>query len=238
MSLRQRHSHLRASKQGIGRTAIGIVVAMSLALGCPVTSAAQSRLVSAEDTLSFAQCTNGGRASGGYRLSGSKVAARTTAHLNVRSVPSNLRGVSRRVLQTSFDAWRVERSVPRIAVVADGDLVRPTANRRYDLMFGPLPAKTIATTYTWQWTDGFVESDVVFNSRLRWFVASQERDGCYESIAKFELGNIAAHEFGHVYGLGHPKSNRHETMHRYAYAGETLRRSPAKGDIAGIKALY
>lgn len=238
MTLGRRHSASLVWKRGLGRTATGIMLAVSLAVGWPFTSTPQSHLMSADETRHRAACTNGQRASGAYRLSGWKVIGRTTAHLNMHSVPRNLRRVARRVLRASFDAWRVKSSVPRITVAADGRGVRPKANRQYDFMFGRLPASTIAVAHTWRWTDGLVESDVVFNSRLSWFVASGEGDGCFESIAKYELGNIAAHEFGHVYGLNHPKEDRFETMYRYGYTGETLRRSPAKGDVVGIKALY
>ena len=238
MKLSQRRSRLLAGRRTIGRTAIRIALAVILAVGWPFTVAAQSDLVSVEETRSWAQCVNGRRDSGAYRLSGWKVGARTTAHLNMKTVPGTLRGATRRVLQASFDVWRAERSVPRITVAADGRLARPTANRQYDLMFARLPGSTLAMAHTWRWTDGLVESDVVFNSRLRWFVAPKEGDGCYDSIAKFELGNIATHEFGHVYGLGHARRGRFETMHSYSYTGETLKRSPGKGDVAGIKAVY
>ena len=50
--------------------------------------------------------------------------------------------------------------------------------------------------------------------------------------------NIGMHEAGHVYGLGHPSGARFETMYATGFSGETLKRSPASGDRAGINALY
>jgi hypothetical protein len=218
-----------------------LLLTMSLLTVSLLVSPAYGRVASGKafphDARSFAQCVNSRSTSTSYRFAGWKIARGTTAHLNMRSIPRGLRDVAR-TLQASFDRWKVTASVPRIKVVRDGRATRPSANRRDDIMFGPLKGRAIATTYTWRWTDGFVESDVVFNNKLPWFITSHEGDGCYESIPRWELGNIATHEFGHVYGLTHASKDRFETMNAFGYLGETLRRSLGKGDRAGIRALY
>ena len=117
-------------------------------------------------------------------------------------------------------------------------MTRPTANHSYDLMWGRTGGNTIAVTYTWQWNNGEIESDVLFNSRLPWFTASSEGDGCVETQAKYDVRNIATHEFGHVYGLGHPGNDRFETMYAYGFTGETLKWSPENGDNAGMNVIY
>lgn len=97
----------------------------------------------------------------------------------------------------------------------------------------------LATTYTWRWNDGTIESDVVFNKGVAWWKAPSEGDGCYETAgAVYDVGNIATHEFGHAYGLDHPTGARFETMYAYGYSGETLKRSLATGDVAGVRANY
>ena len=62
--------------------------------------------------------------------------------------------------------------------------------------------------------------------------------GCVESTARYDLANIATHEFGHTYGLDHAANGRWETMYPYGFTGETLKRSLAAGDTAGIRSLY
>ena len=52
-----------------------------------------------------------------------------------------------------------------------------------------------------------------------------------------DIQDIATHELGHVYGLGHVGS-LYNTMYPTASTGETFKRSPAPGDAAGIHALY
>ena len=57
-------------------------------------------------------------------------------------------------------------------------------------------------------------------------------------MAKYDLQNIAAHEFGYIYGLDHPAGDRYATMYKYGYTGETLKRTLATSDATGIGTLY
>ena len=180
-----------------------------------------------------ANCTNDGAASGLYALTGWVVGAPRTAHLNLSTVPGGLSNVAQS-LQSAYDAWT---GVPRITVATDGTVTRQTPNRTDELAFGS-PGGSIATTYTYRWTDGTLESDVIFNKKLAWFQAAGEGDGCVETVAKYDVENIATHEFGHVYGLDHPASGRFETMYAYGFTGETLKRSPASGDQNGLTEAY
>lgn len=164
------------------------------------------------------------------------VAAGTVAHLNPATVPSTLGDVADE-LQAAFDAW-VGGGVPSVAVVNDGTATRYGATRTNDVLFGRT-GSSLATTYTWRWSDGVVESDVVFNKGVAWFNASAEGTGCVTSVgAKYDVRNIATHEFGHVYGLDHPAGARYETMYAYGYSGETLKWSPTPGELNGLAGLY
>ncbi|HEX2050507.1 MAG TPA: matrixin family metalloprotease [Actinomycetota bacterium] len=186
---------------------------------------------------SGANCSNDGAGSGTYATTGWVIAANRTAHLNPATVPSYLGGVTT-ALQSSWNAWRVDAGVPSVSVATDGTVTKYTANRLYDILWGKTGG-SLATTYTWRWSDGFIESDVVFNNAYTWWQAPSEGDGCYEDAGEvYDVANIATHEFGHAYGLGHPSGARFETMYAYGYSGETLKRSPASGDRAGISALY
>lgn len=183
-----------------------------------------------------ANCSNDGPASGTFALTGWKIGGNRTAHLNPATVPGYLGGV-RTALQRSWNAWRVEAAVPAVTVATNGTVTRYTANRSYDLLWGRTSG-SIATTYTWRWNDGFVESDTVFNKNLSWFKAASEGDGCREGAgSRYDVANIATHELGHSYGLDH-SPGRYETMYAFGYTGETLKRSPARGDRTGIRTIY
>jgi hypothetical protein len=184
-----------------------------------------------------ANCSNAGAESGDFVYTGWKVGGSRTAHLNVATVPSGIGSVTS-ALQSSWNAWRVESAVPAVNVATDGTVTKYTANRSYDVLWGRTGG-SLATTYTWRWNDGFIESDVVFNFKYAWWQAPSEGDGCYEGAGNvYDVGNIATHEFGHAYGLDHPAGARFETMYAYGFSGETLKRSPASGDRAGVAALY
>jgi hypothetical protein len=185
-----------------------------------------------------ANCSNAGAANSQFALTGWEVAAGShTAHLNLNTVPSGLSGVAAQ-LNSSFDAWGAEPGVPDFDVATNGGVTKATANHSYDLMWGRTGGSSIAVTYTWLWNSGEVESDTVFNNRLPWFIAGSEGDGCVETEAKYDVANIATHEFGHTYGLDHATSDRWETMYPYGYTGETAKRSLANGDKAGMAAIY
>jgi len=184
-----------------------------------------------------ANCSNAGTESGDFAYTGWKIDGSRTAHLNVSTVPSGLGSVTT-ALQSSWNAWRVEGSVPSVNVATNGSVRKYTANRSYDIMWGRTGG-SLATTYTWRWSDGFIESDTVFNFKYVWWQAPAEGDGCYEGAGSvYDVANIATHEFGHSYGLDHPAGARFETMYAYGYSGETLKRSPASGDRNGVAALY
>lgn len=186
---------------------------------------------------SVANCSNDGTGSGPVELTGWEVdAGGEVAHLNMSTIPSGLDATATlNAMRAGFNAWN---GAPTITVDTAGSVTRYTANHSYDLLFGRTGGSSIAVTYTWRWSDGSVESDTVFNSRLPWFNAGAEGDGCLETQPAYEVRNIATHEFGHTYGLGHAPDGRFETMYPYGYTGETLKWSPESGDLAGINAIY
>jgi hypothetical protein len=188
---------------------------------------------------STANCSDepaGATSSSDWALTGWKTAG-GAAHLNSSTVPAAL-GDVRGVLQASFDAWGSEPNVPDFTVVADGTVTRATANRGADLLFGRVSGNAIAVTYTWRWSDGLIESDTVFNRSLAWAILPEDSSGCAETQPFYDLGNIAVHEFGHIYGLDHPAAGRFESMYKYGYTGEVLKRTPGDGDRTGLGVLY
>jgi Matrixin len=236
----------------MSRKVFVILAALTLVLSLPATVLARSdRAVligvhatraAAKPGPTTANCSNAptNPASGGYEFTGWEVQDAKTARLNASTVPSYLStGAVVAALDASFDAWdQAESAAPTIDVTTGSTITRATANHQYDLLFGRTSGSSIAVTYTWQWSNGEIESDTVFNSRLAWFMAGSEGDGCYENQPKYELRNIAVHEFGHTYGLGHAADGRWETMYPYGFTGETLKWSLGAGDTAGVRALY
>lgn len=185
-----------------------------------------------------ANCTNAGAATGRYALTGWAVSGNKTALFNTTTVPSYL-GVSATTsaMQAGFSVWNGAPSI-NVATSSSSSL-KPTANHQYELMFGKASGTTLAVTYTWRWSTGEIESDTLFNTSITWANLGAEGDGCYETAGNvYDVGNIATHEFGHTFGLDHPSSARFETMYAYGYSGETMKRSPASGDLAGINAIY
>jgi hypothetical protein len=185
-----------------------------------------------------ANCSNDGAGTNQFALTGWAVASGgQTAYLNTSTIPSGLGSTSAvtSVMQASFNAWT---GAPRVNVTTGGTVTKYTANHRYELLFGRTGGSSIAVTYTWRWSDGTIESDTVFNNRLPWFMATSEGDGCYETTARYDLRNIATHEFGHTYGLDHAVDGRFNTMYPYGYTGETLKWTPESGDLTGINAIY
>lgn len=86
--------------------------------------------------------------------------------------------------------------------------------------------------------DVFLEMDVVFNSSVKWAVDSTGVKGKW-----FDVQSVAAHEDGHVFGMGHVGNGIHtlegdeeQTMYKSLASGETNKRSlEADGDIPGAQ---
>jgi hypothetical protein len=177
-----------------------------------------------------------------YTGSTSSIDADHTAHFNAATTPAGL-STAPADLQNAFNAWTTQNpNAPAFTVTTTGPVVtKATANRHTDVLFARTGGNTIAVTYTWLWSDGQYESDTVFSNQLPWAeipTTGIGADGCYETMVKYDLQNIATHEFGHIYGLGHPANDRFATMYAYGYTGETLKRSPATSDQIGIDQLY
>jgi len=93
----------------------------------------------------------------------------------------------------------------------------------------PFNGGVLAVSITYTGPDGVpFDSDIIFNSAFQWDVYSGPPKILYE-----EFRRVAAHELGHMAGLGHEAS--HITlMHPFNASAE----EPQADDIAGMNALY
>lgn len=151
---------------------------------------------------------------------------------------------SKDAILQSFSAWEAETQgvllggISFVDVnVAFGDGVNTYSMRN-------LGGRVLAATYI-TWDDGdddgkinagepFLEMDVVHNVTVKWAIAPQGVSGKW-----FDVQNVAVHEIGHVYGLGHPgnahSEDNEQTMYASAAPKETKKRTlESNGDIPGI----
>ena len=90
----------------------------------------------------------------------------------------------------------------------------------------------IATAYWWSSGSRIIDADIVFwDGAFKFFTGST---GCANG---FYIADIAAHEFGHVLGLGH-STVAGATMYPSVSSCATGNRTLAPDDIAGVEALY
>ena len=101
--------------------------------------------------------------------------ATRSRRLNTNSIPTGLGNAAavRTQLSNSFGAWKHgrQRGAEHQPSRARPRSPRPPPTTRTTCMFGRTSGSSIAVTYTWQWSNGEIESDTVFNSRLPWFIA-------------------------------------------------------------------
>jgi hypothetical protein len=205
-----------------------------------------------------ANCSPAGATQNQYGVTGWKDTARS-ATLVTRTIPTTIKtgtdpaagpvaaASTSDVLAAMQDAFRTwshaDPRAPSITVVADSTSTqkRQSADRTDELLFGRVSGSAIAVTYTWQWSDGLVESDTVFSSTLAWAIipdTDPTAGGCYQNWPRYDVADIATHEFGHIYGLDDLRTDRFETMYGVGYTGETLKRSLADGDTTGLDSIY
>jgi len=103
--------------------------------------------------------------------------------------------------------------------------------------FGTLPPGFLAVACTWADGNGHaLEGDVKLNTRYRWFALGVP-SGCSH---RFGVQAVGAHEFGHVFGLGHVSESTHPnlTMSTAARACSNAPLSLGLGDVRALRQLY
>jgi hypothetical protein len=101
--------------------------------------------------------------------------------------------------------------------------------------FGTLPSGYLALTCWWTSGSNTVESDMRLNKASYGWVTSTS--GCSN---KFSVEDVATHEFGHVFGMGHVSESSHGnlTMSPTMYACQNAETSLGLGDVRGLESKY
>ncbi len=98
----------------------------------------------------------------------------------------------------------------------------------------------VAATCTWYGSqvgaEYILEADIKFNVVDYQFT----RDPGPNCTQHYDLESVAAHEFGHVYGLDHVDSDAHPTltMRQGGSQCTTFKRDLGLGDVVGLRQLY
>lgn len=117
------------------------------------------------------------------------------------------------------------------------DTVSPDGNN--EVYFADIDSTgAIAVTIIW----GFFGGRPSARELVEWDQVYDDVDFDWSStgeVGKMDFGNIAQHELGHSFGMGHPDDScTEETMYRFAAFGETKKQTLEAGDIAGVSKLY
>lgn len=134
------------------------------------------------------------------------------------------------IFQTSGDVWDNQVAANIYGSVSSGSGSVPVNNGVNQFNWANLASTTIASTWTWSSGGVASESDASYNTDFAW--SSSGASGA------MDLQNIATHELGHTFGMGHSSSGSCLTMYPSGSLGETQKRTLGDGDINGIKARY
>jgi hypothetical protein len=158
-------------------------------------------------------------------------------HLNEATVPGSV-GVQN-IYSAVSNAWLAWRMADLEIVVSQGEGTYAT-KPKYDginlLAWGSVPSGAIAVTYTWYnvVTGQQLESDTIFNSKLKWSHTPYSTD-CGGVAGTYDVENIATHEFGHWIGLDdlYNSVDKDLTMYGYGFTAELKKDTLGWGDMEG-----
>jgi Matrixin len=101
--------------------------------------------------------------------------------------------------------------------------------------FGDLPPSTLGFTCWWFIGSRTIEADTVLNKGDFTFVLTTR-----DCVDGYILEDVATHEFGHVFGLGHVNQEKHAalTMSPQIYSCDPSDITLGLGDMNGLERLY
>jgi hypothetical protein len=155
-------------------------------------------------------------------------------------------GVTVSDMNASLVAWDSEVGAAIFGAGASGSGLDVALDDSNEVFFARLvgPGANNVIAATWVWFEpgaDFVEWDMVFNTKFDWSLNADVAAGEPGEAGAMDFLNIAVHEGGHAAGMGHTTNTdtcSGESMFPSGSNGETLKRTLAAGDVAGINALY
>ncbi|MFY9462351.1 MAG: hypothetical protein WAP51_04075 [Candidatus Sungiibacteriota bacterium] len=174
--------------------------------------------------------------SAGWHLTGPR-----TYYLNQATVPGNIGAAN--AYAAINGAWASWNAADANIVVSSGgntSLKRAKFDGTHLVAWGSVPNNAIGVTYTWYYTSTGeqVESDTIFNSRLKWSYTPYATD-CGGVAGTYDLGDIGIHEFGHWVGLDdlYSAADKDLTMYGYGFTKELKKDTLGLGDLLGAAAI-
>ena len=149
----------------------------------------------------------------------------------------------RNIISDAITEWEVAEGSDlfgnEVLGTIDTGSIGNNVNGQNEVVFGSIDNQgVIAVTIVW----GIFSGPPKNRYLAEWDMVYDEVDFAWslnESVGAMDFENIAQHELGHAFGLGHPDNTCvDETMYAYASEGETKKRDLNSGDIAGIISLY
>lgn len=162
--------------------------------------------------------------------------------INHSSKPNNISNSQLdQAISASFNAWTTADSKQVFTLGGETKDTAAKLNGTNALFWKRLSGSAIAITYTWYYpaTGVVAESDTAFNKGYAWAVTSPVAGDCAGAVGKYDLQNIATHEFGHWIGLDdlYGTNEKDLTMYGYGTTGELKKDSLGLGDILGVMAV-
>ena len=153
-------------------------------------------------------------------------------------------------IDRGFGAWEAVRALADFKEVLDAPLAPERDDRNivgWRQLVGRDAKKILAATFIWD--DGnstITETDIVFNTAQKWAVNHSIEPGSQLCGTDFDVQAIAAHEVGHLRGVGHviddgDATNGDETdatMFGSAAKGELKKQTLTPGDEDGAKKVF
>lgn len=196
--------------------------------------------------LLFLAATLAPRPSSGYALNGYHWpdGADIVLHLGLSGPPANFSDGSTSWNVSAADALRLwNQYIAKVRFVesgtagsSGGDGLNSVffADSIYGQSFGP---NVIAFTTYFSQGNTFTETDVIFNSSVKWgsYRGPVRKQG---NVRIHDLHRTALHEFGHVLGLGHPDEYGQPGIEAIMNSVISDLDHLSEDDIAGAQALY
>ncbi|MBG0833353.1 matrixin family metalloprotease [Planomonospora sp. ID67723] len=185
------------------------------------TSAKAKRSRALTSSAARAQCRDSAYALAGWRVkgglnwyynpSGAPSAVSRSALAAVRSAAQSMAtGQNECRLPGPFKvAQKYGGTTKRTAAVSSASTAACGREDGYSVVsWKRLGSTALAVTCTW-WTrsGGVVSSDIVINTRYRWFTTQPSR-----CASTYDVRSVMTHEWGHTFGLNHVSPARHGTQ--------------------------